>query len=192
MFFISCLNSHSDGTHLLQRIHWWERQANYLSKKKKKRKQICHILPTAALWFSTGGKQLLNNTRTRTHTHTHTNTHTTHTHTHTPPPTHTHSHAIYLFIKSHTWFLILKILLLPSGLARPPKANFPRHYQILCCLFPWDSFSLVTQEWNNVVQLCLFWESYHWGRRMWAVLCVFNSSLSTHVYSRREKYCEHM
>ncbi len=21
--FISCLDSHSDGTHLLQRIHWW-------------------------------------------------------------------------------------------------------------------------------------------------------------------------
>ncbi len=24
MFFISCLNSHSDGTHSLQRIYWWE------------------------------------------------------------------------------------------------------------------------------------------------------------------------
>ncbi len=23
MFFISCLDSHSDGTHSLQRIHWW-------------------------------------------------------------------------------------------------------------------------------------------------------------------------
>ncbi len=28
--FISCLDSHSDGTHSLQRIHWWARDTTFL------------------------------------------------------------------------------------------------------------------------------------------------------------------
>ncbi len=28
--FISCLDSHSDGTHSLQRIHWWANDAKFL------------------------------------------------------------------------------------------------------------------------------------------------------------------
>ncbi len=38
--FISCLDSHSDGTHLLQRIHWWASDLMLnLSKSAPKKKQ---------------------------------------------------------------------------------------------------------------------------------------------------------
>ncbi len=43
--FISCLDSHSDGTHSLQRIHWW---ANYIklnfSKSVPMKKKLIYIL----------------------------------------------------------------------------------------------------------------------------------------------------
>ncbi len=30
--FISCLDSHSDGTHSLQRIHWWDTMLHFWKK----------------------------------------------------------------------------------------------------------------------------------------------------------------
>ncbi len=40
--FISCLNSHSDGTHSLQRIHWWASDVNF-SKSVPIKKQTIHL-----------------------------------------------------------------------------------------------------------------------------------------------------
>ncbi len=43
--FISCLDSHSDGTHSLQSIHWWENPAMLnFSKSFPTKKQLIYIL----------------------------------------------------------------------------------------------------------------------------------------------------
>ncbi len=44
--FISCLNSHSDGTHSLQMIHWWASDAMlHCPNMMKKRIHLYHGLP---------------------------------------------------------------------------------------------------------------------------------------------------
>ncbi len=43
--FISCLDSHSDGTHSLQRIHWWATNVNlHFSKSVLMKKKPIYIL----------------------------------------------------------------------------------------------------------------------------------------------------
>ncbi len=40
--FIGCLDSHSDGTHSLQRIHWWESDGMlHFSKSDEENKLVC-------------------------------------------------------------------------------------------------------------------------------------------------------
>ncbi len=41
--FISCLNSHSDGTHSLQRIHWWESNVMLHFSKSVPMKKQTHL-----------------------------------------------------------------------------------------------------------------------------------------------------
>ncbi len=49
--FISCFNSHSDGTHSLQRIHWWARVVILkFSKSVSMRKQIHIYLVSCMTW----------------------------------------------------------------------------------------------------------------------------------------------
>ncbi len=49
--FISCLDSHSDGTHSLQRIHWWASDATFLQICSDKNKLI-YILDEGESVFS--------------------------------------------------------------------------------------------------------------------------------------------
>ncbi len=42
-FFISCLDSHSDGTHSLQSIHWWASDPNATSPNLMKKQTHLHL-----------------------------------------------------------------------------------------------------------------------------------------------------
>ncbi len=44
--FVSCLDSHSDGTHSLQRIHWWAYDVIYVPKKKQTHLNLVSLLNT--------------------------------------------------------------------------------------------------------------------------------------------------
>ncbi len=45
MFFISCLDSHSDGTHSLQSIHWWASdEMLYFSKSDEETNSSTYLM----------------------------------------------------------------------------------------------------------------------------------------------------
>ncbi len=51
--FISCLDSHSDGTHSLQRIHWWTSDAmlNFFKSVPMKKQTHLHLLAWGCIHF---------------------------------------------------------------------------------------------------------------------------------------------
>ncbi len=59
--FISCLDSHSDGTHSLQRIHWWASDVMlYTFLQIWGRNKIIYILDGLRLIFISGWTIVLN------------------------------------------------------------------------------------------------------------------------------------
>ncbi len=121
--FFSCLDSHSDGTHSLQRIHWL---ANSPEKMLWNYHDLCtgKILNTKTiisqscvldmLWIlSCISHHMIEHTHTQTHTHSQSLTHSlTHSHTHTLTLSHSHtlSHTLtHSHTHTHTHILSLSL-----------------------------------------------------------------------------------
>ncbi len=82
--FFSCLDSHSDGTHSLQRIHWWASDSRiqsiywHVHSEENKFPFTMKFFICGSQWMPRQVLKLCKNKDT--HTHARTNTHT-HTHT---------------------------------------------------------------------------------------------------------------